>query len=106
MELIKYKQYAQDIIEGKIVACESIKLACKRYLSFFERDDMEFRPSKVDKVVNFISHLKHYTGVHNGAPFRLSQWQFWVVSSIYGFYWKGTDNRVTRNAYIEVGRKN
>lgn len=106
MELIKYKQYAQDIVEGRITACESIKLACKRYLSFFERDDMEFKPSKVEKVVNFISHLKHYTGVHVNRPFLLSPYQLWLVSAIYGFYWKGTDKRVTRNAYIEVGRKN
>lgn len=102
----KYTDYANKIINGEIPSCKYIKLACERYLSFMEREDMEFKPEKVDKVVNFISHLKHYTGVHNGLNFRLSDWQFFVVCSLYGFYWKNTDKRVTRNAYIEVGRKN
>ena len=44
-----YNKYAQDVIEGRIVACESIKLACKRYISWFDRDDIEFDYDDVDK---------------------------------------------------------
>ena len=57
-DLTKYKCYAESVVNGDIVACNYIKLACKRYLSFFDKYD--FRADKVDKVVNFISKLKHF----------------------------------------------
>lgn len=102
----KYKKYAEDVLSGKIVAGQYIKLACKRYLSFFERDDMYFDTKAVDKVVNFISKLKHFTGSHNNKPFILSDWQYWIICSIFGFKWKDKKTRVTRTAFIQVGRKN
>ena len=102
----KYKKYAEDVLSEKIVAGQYIKLACKRYLSFFERDDMFFDTKAVDKVVNFISKLKHFTGSHNNKPFILSDWQYWIICSIFGFKWKDKKTRVTRTAFIQVGRKN
>lgn len=102
----KYKKYAEDVLSGKIVAGQYIKLACKRYLSFFEREDMFFDTKAVDKVVNFISKLKHFTGSHASKPFILSDWQFHIICSIFGFKWKDKKTRVTRTAFIQVGRKN
>lgn len=104
--MTKYTQYAEDVISGKVIAGEYIKLACQRFLSFLGREDIEFRPEKVNKVISFISKLKHFTGSHNGKPFILQPWQCWVCANIYGFYWKDTNERVTKNAYIEVARKN
>lgn len=102
----KYTDYAIKVINNEIVTGELIKLACQRYLSFFERSDVYFDSKAVDKVVNFISKLRHSTGIHNGRHFILSDWQFWIVSAIYGFKWKKDNTRVTRTVYIEVGRKN
>lgn len=102
----KYLYYAKSVLEGKIKSCETIKLACKRYLDWFNREDIEFRPEKGDRVVNFISKLKHYTGKSNGKFFVLEDWQKWVIYSIFGFYWKGTRKRVIHNVYIEIARKN
>ena len=102
----KYLQYANDVLNDKVIAGELIKLACKRYLSFFERKDIYFDEKAVDKVTNFISKLKHLTGEHNGKPFILSDWQFWMVCNIFGFKWKKDNRRVTRTAFIQVGRKN
>lgn len=99
----KYTQYAEDVINGKIVACKYVQLACKRYLSFFDKYD--FRIDKVDKVVNFISHLKHTTGKHNGQPFILLPYQSFIIYSIFGFYYPNTDKRVTNYVYIELARK-
>ena len=103
-DLNKYKQYAMDVITGNIISCNYIKQACQRYLEFFHK--YEFRPDKVDKVVNFIQKLKHFTGKHNGKNFILQPWQVWIVSAIFGFYYIGTDKRVTRTVYIEIARKN
>lgn len=102
----KYTDYANKVINNEIVACELIKLACKRYLSFFGRDDMYFDTKAVDKVVNFIAKLRHSTGAHANKPFILSDWQYWIVCNLYGFKWKKNGTRVTRTAYIEIGRKN
>lgn len=38
--LQKYKQYAEDIVNDKMVSCRYIKLAAQRYLSWFEREDI------------------------------------------------------------------
>lgn len=105
-DLCRYREYAEDVLSGKKVAGEYIKLACKRYLSWFERDDMYFDCKAVDKVVNFCSKLHHYTGEFNNKPFILSDWQFWIVCNIFGFKWKKNDCRVTRTAFIQVSRKN
>lgn len=99
----KYQKYANDVVEGNIIACNYVKQACKRYLSFFEKYD--FRIDKVDRVVNFISKLKHFTGKHNGKPFKLLPYQEWIIYSIFGFYYKGTNKRVTNYVYIELARK-
>lgn len=100
----KYTDYASKVISGEITACNYIKLACKRYLEFFDKYD--FRTDKVDRVINFISKLKHYTGAHNGKPFILLPYQEWIIYSIFGFYHKGTERRVTNYVYCELARKN
>ena len=102
----KYTEYARKVINNEIVACELIKLACKRYMSFFERDDVYFDSKAVDKVVNFIGKLRHTTDISYNRPFILSDWQFWMICAIYGFKWKKDDTRVTRTVYVEIGRKN
>ena len=102
----KYTNYPTNILNGNITSCKYIKLSCERFLSWFDRDDIEFREDKVDKVINFISKLKHYTGKHNGKPFILQEWQKFIVANIFGWYWKDTDKRVTKKVYIEVARKN
>lgn len=100
---MKYRDYAEDVVSGKIVACKYVKQACQRYLDFFDKYD--FREAEVDKVVNFISKLKHYTGHHNGKPFKLQPYQEWIVASIFGFYFPGTQKRLTNYVYIELARK-
>lgn len=105
-DLSKYKKYAQAVVKGDITACNYVKKACERYLNYFKRDDIYFDVKQADKVVNFISKLKHFTGSHNNKPFLLEEWQKFIVYSIYGFYYKENKRRMVRNAYIEVARKN
>ena len=85
----KYTQYAEDVIAGKIVAGKLIILAAKRYMNWINgsEKDIEFIPSRVDRVVNFIAKLKHSTGRFYNKPFILQDWQFFCVSAIYGFYY-------------------
>ena len=50
----KYFEYPNDVLAGKYVTSEWIKLACKRYLDWFDRPEYYFDAAKVDKVVNFV----------------------------------------------------
>ena len=82
-----YIKYAQDIVDGNIAACENIILACKRFLSWFERDDMYFDYADVDQKIRFVAKMKHSTGIHNRQPFILLPWQQWCFASIFGWKW-------------------
>ena len=101
-----YHKYAEDVISGKIIACELIKLACDRYLSLMDDDRYEFREEVVDDKIKFYSVLRHFKGKHSGKPFILEPWQQWIVASLYGFFNKEDGSRLTQTAYIEIARKN
>ena len=105
VERDKYTEYALDVIDHKITASKYVYLSCKRFLEWFNRDDIEFRTDKVDKVVTFIARLKHYMGASTDKPFVLTNWQFFIIENLFGWYYRGTKKRVIKNAYIEVGRK-
>jgi len=98
-----YYQYAEDVISGKEVAGEYMRLAVDKFHSLLER--YEFREKKVDDVIFFFASLKHYTGRHAGKPFILQPWQAFIIANIYGFY-KEDGTRLVRNAYMEISRKN
>lgn len=102
---IKYIEYPIKIINGEIIACEYIKLACKRYLDWFSKGDRYFDTKAVDRVVNFSAHLRHSSGKYKGEPFILSDWQFWIICGMYGFKWKKNNLRCIRTAQIELARK-
>lgn len=101
-----YVDYVKGVLDGSIVACEYIKLACQRTVEFDERDDMYFDVDDVTSRINFIWKLKHSTGQHNHKHFRLLPWQLWLISQIFGWKWKDTGYRVTRKAFLMISRKN
>jgi phage terminase large subunit-like protein len=101
-----YHQYVEDVLSGKIVACELIKLACERFVSFLEDDRYEFREDVVDDKIKFYSHLTHFKGKHSRTPFILEPWQQWIIASVYGFFNVEDGSRLTQTAYIEIARKN
>ena len=102
----KYLKYAQDVVSGKQVAGKLIRLSCQRYLDLMNDTRYEFRPDKCERVLSFISKLKHYQGKCAGKPFVLEEWQKWIIYSIFGFYYKDSNERLVKKALITVGRKN
>ena len=101
-----YVDYVKGVLDGSIVACEYIRLACQRTLEFDNRDDMYFDAEDVDSRIRFIWKLKHSTGQHNHKHFRLLPWQLWLISQIFGWKWKDTGFRVTRKVFLMISRKN
>lgn len=106
MEVPLYIKYPQDVLSGKVVAGELVKLSCDRFFRFMENDEYEFREKEVKKVVNLFKDLRHTTGRHAGAPFVLEPWEEFAVASICGFYRKDDGTRLTKSAYLELARKN
>lgn len=102
----EYQEYAKDVVEGNIVACDWIKLACKKYLDWFNDDRYEFRKDKADNVVKFIQSLRHYQNEFAGKKFILEPWQKWVLYNVFGFYHKGTNKRVIKKMLLFIARKN
>ena len=50
----KYTQYPEDILSGKIIACQYVKDVCARFLSWLQHPDKDFRSDKVEHVVTFV----------------------------------------------------
>lgn len=101
----EYYQYAQDVIDGRIVAGELVRLACKRFMSDLERPDLEFRAEIVDRFITFCSLIKHFKGKSANEKFILENWQQFIAANIIGFYYKNTDDRKYTNSLICVSRK-
>ncbi len=105
----EYYQYAKDVVDGNIITGELIKLACKRFLSDCERDDLYFNKKKVDKFFKFCSLFRHYKSNDCGSlgnQFKLERWQKWVMANIIGFYYKSNDKRRFNTAILCLARKN
>ena len=101
-----YIQYAEDVINGNIVACELVELSCLRFLNDLKRDDLYFNYERVERCFKFISTLKHFTGKSSGKRFELEPWQKFIVANIVGFYWQDSGDRRFTSSYIEISRKN
>lgn len=106
-------KYADDCIEGNIIAGEEIIAACKRFKSDLKREDLEMREREPDLAINIMqTTLVHKQGEDLdgnpllGKPFILQPWQIFIVYNLLGFYYKGTNERRFKEAFIEVARKN
>ncbi len=101
--------YASQVVAGKIITSKWVRLACQRHL-----DDLEtaaerglfFCPGSANHAIDFFAMLSHRKGSFAGERFILSDWQKFIVGSIFG--WKKSIDgyrRFTR-AFVEVCRKN
>lgn len=106
-------RFADDCINGKRIVGAEIVAACVRYKNDLKRDDLELRTHDPDLVINIMqSTLVHAQGETLdgepllGKPFILQDWQVFAVYNLLGFYYKGTNERRYKEAFIEVARKN
>jgi phage terminase large subunit-like protein len=102
-------RYAERVVEGKILTNRWVRLACERHLRDLdtaEERGFYFDASKATWVVQFFALLRHSTGEFAGQPFVLSDWQIFIVGSLFGWKKIGTGYRRFSTAYIEICRKN
>lgn len=69
-------RYAQDVLDGKIIAGRLVHLACKRFLADLKRDDLFYDPVAAQHFLNFAWDM---LGV------QLLPFQVFITSNLFGF---------------------
>lgn len=100
-------QYARDVVSGKIVAGEFVRLAAKRHLRDLvdgPKRGLKWDQAAADRAIDFFPAVLSITeGAKVGQPFHLLPWHLFVVGSIYG--WRDKDgNRRFRFVWLETGK--
>lgn len=113
----KYKdvaiQYARDVLKGKIKTGKEVVLACARFQKDLQREDLELHTKEPDLVIGIIERtMVHKQGEDldgrplMNTPLKLQPWQIFIVYNLVGFYYKGTNERRYKEAFIFIPRKN
>lgn len=105
--------YAKDVSNGKIIAGKEIIQACDRFLKDLKRKDLELKEHDPDLAINIIqTTLVHQQGEDlqgyplQGKPFILQPFQIFMIYNLLGFYYKESNERRFKEAFIEIPRKN
>ena len=104
--MVKGIQYAKDVVSGKILACQWVKLACKRFLDDINSQDYYFDEKKYNTLTAFTGVMKHYSSGAAGKPFILEPWEDFIICNIFCLYRVDTRRRKYKTAHISVSRKN
>ena len=101
------KQYAQDMIDGKTIANKYRIKAAERFLRVLDDPRYEFKPQPAQFVIQIIeTTFVHIKGPARGKPYLLEPWQKFCAANLAGVYYKGTNERLYKEAFIFLPRKN
>lgn len=101
------KQYMDDVLSGKVPACQWVKKAVNRQKKDLLRKvwTYHFSPRHACKVCYFVEHLKHVKGELAGQCIELQPWQVFIITTVFGWV-DARGRRRFRHVYIEVPRGN
>lgn len=104
-------QYARDVIDGTIPACEAVRLACERHerdLQKSERDDWPFifSADAAETALKAFQMFREIKGPRAGKRLKLGPWQLFVYASALGWVDKVTNKRRFRYVFVAVPRGN
>ena len=104
------KQYAREVVKGKIITCKLTQLACQRFLDDLKRKASEFEykfnQDRAERACRFIELLPHVKGKWSGGNITLQPWQCFIVCNLFGWEHRKTQLRRFRRAFIYIPRKN
>lgn len=103
-------KYANDVLEGKIIAGRYVKLACERHLNDLGRQATEefqyiFDVDEANRIIDFAENLVLDEG-EEITPLFLYPFQKFILGSLMGWKHKTTGCRRFRELYMQVGRQN
>ena len=106
-------RYVDAVMDGRIVAGEDRVLACRRFAKMAASGEYDIRTRDADFVIGVIEKtFKHRQGQKldgtplRGKPFLLEAWEKFCVYGMLIFYIKGTKERLVKEAFIFIPRKN
>lgn len=100
------RQYAEDVVAGRLVAGKWARLACKRHLDDLQRTDWRyhFDDWHANDICDFIEKLPHVEGEWETPTIRLEPVQVFILTTVFG--WRRADGfRRFSTTYIEAARK-
>lgn len=107
------RQYVDDILGGRKVACKELIQACERFERDLQDQRWEFRPADAEFVIRIIEKtFVHQQGERldgtplRGQPFLLEPFHKFIVYNLLGFFKAGTKERRFKEALIYIPRKN
>ena len=105
--------YARGVTDGSIVAGEDRILSCRHFLDMLEDPRYDVRTRDADFVIGIIqASFRHRQGEKpdgtplRNTPFLLEPWQKYVIYGMLIFFYAGTQERVIKEAFIFIPRKN
>ncbi len=101
-------RYAVEVLAGRILVGNPVKLACARHLSDIKnqkRTGLQWRPEAAQRAVDFIEQFCTVEVKNEVVPFKLLLFQAFIVGSLFGWF-NPDDSRRFRNAYIEEAKGN
>ena len=105
--------YAEKVTSGEIIAGDDVINACKRFQEDLKRKDLEIRTTEADAVVSIMEGMfVHRKGEALdgtpllGKPFILEDWEIFIIYNLLAIYYKGTNERRYKEAFIMLARKN
>lgn len=100
------QQYCEAVLDGQIVSCEKIKLAAQRFLNGLKQQKnvsypYYFDEAAANKAIQFVELMPST----DGSKIEALLFQKWIISELYGWKEKATDNRRYKQAFISTARK-
>lgn len=102
--------YAKQVRKNPKKYPDTIKAMVDRYYKWKKRKDIWFDVDRANEMMDWVeTFVRHTKGDLAGQPFILEDWEKFAYSWIYGWVHKNEKEqivRVTREAYIQVPKKN
>jgi len=107
--LEKAAQYGRDVLNGKIITGNLVKLAIQRHetdLKQAHHRGLVFCEESAYRVLKTFDYLKHSKGDLAGQVIELEPWQCWIIACVFGWKYQDSERRRYRTVYEEIARKN
>ena len=106
-------EYAQAVADGRITANNDRVLGCQRFLDMVASGKYDIKTKDADFVIKAIENVFHHRQGESldgtpmlGKPFLLEPWEKLCCYGILIFYYPGSNERVVKEAFIFIPRKN
>lgn len=103
-------QYARDVLSGKLIAGEAVRMACKRHLYDLEKSKLAvyryyFDIDEAERIIDFAETLIIAEGEEQ-QRITCYPFQCFILGSLNGWRTKDKGYRRFRTSYVQLGRQN